>query len=65
MMMRKGMMAKTMSASCQLIENMKASEVRMLTAPQTASRRPQVINSATRSVSLVTREMIQPTGVWL
>ncbi len=58
-------MATTMSASLELILNMKYKEERMFTAPQVASSSPQVTNSATRSVSLVTRDMIHPTGVWL
>ena len=35
----------------------------MFITPQVTSNRPQVTSSAMRSVSEVTRDMIQPTGV--
>jgi len=56
-------MPRTMRASFQLIRNMKNIEVMMFTAPQAESKIPQVISSDTRSVSEVTRAIIQPTGV--
>jgi hypothetical protein len=48
-----------------LITNIKKVEVAIFINAQVLSSRPQVISSATRSESEVTRDMIQPTGVWL
>ena len=44
---------------------MKKSAVKILKVDQVTSSRPQVTSSATRSVSDVTRLMIQPTGMRL
>ena len=51
------------SASCQLMMAMKNTAVAMFIIPHVTSSRPHVTNSATRSESDVTRDMIQPTGV--
>ena len=60
-----GIARKTTRASCQLIISMKIAAVAIFMMPQVTSRKPQVTNSATRSESDVTRDMIQPTGVTL
>ena len=60
-----GTIAMTIQVSGQEICAINQSAVRILMAAKVTSRSPQVINSATRSVSEVTRLMIQPTGVRL
>ncbi len=60
-----GMVTLTISASRQSMKAMNTSDVEMLSTPQAVSTRPHVTNSATRSVSEVTRDIIQPTGVLL
>ena len=58
-------MVSTTSASRQLINSINTAALRMLRIAQVLSSTPHVISSATRSVSDVTRDMIQPTGVRL
>ena len=60
-----GMIRLTMAASCQSMMAMKNTAVAMLMMPQVTSSSPHVTSSARRSVSDVTRDMIQPTGVLL
>ncbi len=43
--------------------NMKTMATAILVIPQVTSSRPHVTSSAMRSVSDVTRDIIQPTGV--
>ena len=62
-MTRIGITASTIRASFQLMINIKYRAVAMFITPQVTSNSPQVTNSAMRSVSEVTRAMIQPTGV--
>ena len=47
------------------MRNMKKAALVIFSSAQVESSRPQVTNSATRSESDVTRDMIQPTGVRL
>ena len=45
--------------------SMNTNAVTMLTTPAVTSSMPHVTSSAMRTESLVTRDMIQPTGVLL
>ena len=58
-----GTMASTTRASRQLISDIKTSAVPTFRIAQVTSTMPHVTNSAMRPASLVTRDMIQPTGV--
>ncbi len=53
----------TSSASRQLMNSMKPDATSTLVMPQVTSSNPHVTRSAMRSVSDVTRDMIQPTAV--
>ena len=57
-----GMAAKTISASRQLMINMKTVEVVMFITAQVTSSTPQVIKSDTRPESEVTRAISRPTA---
>jgi hypothetical protein len=59
------MIARTIKANLQFMMIMKMVEVAIFITAQVESSKPQVISSATRSVSEVTRDINQPTGVWL
>ena len=63
--MMTGIIVSTISARCQLMRIMKMTAVTMLMVLHVRSSNPHVMSSATRSVSEVTREMIQPMGVLL
>jgi hypothetical protein len=58
------MIAKTISASRQLMISMKMVEVVMFITAQVESTTPQVIRSDTRPVSEVTRAISRPTAFW-
>ena len=59
-----GMMTDTINAKRQLIIAMKISEVVMFMNAQVVSTTPQVIKSATRPLSEVTRAIKRPTAFW-
>ena len=64
MMIITGSTAATISASRQLMMAMKTSEVPMFMMAQVVSTTPQVIRSATRLLSEVTRAISRPTAFW-
>ena len=57
-----GMMTETISASFQLMIAMKISDVVIFMNAQVVSTTPQVIRSATRPLSDVTRAINRPTA---
>ena len=59
----KGMIAITTSANCELISIMKYRDVPIFARPHITSSKPQLTNQPMRSVSEVSRDMTQPTGV--
>ena len=58
-----GITNSIIKASCQLMMTMKISAVIRFKTAQVISSVPQVIRSAIRLASDVTRDIIQPTGV--
>ncbi len=57
------MIATTINAKRQLMENINTKEIKILTIANDESTNPQVIRSAIRKLSELTRDIIQPTGV--